>query len=131
MRRIALLLERRGAAPYRARAFHTAADAVSDLSPGPVDAARVGRLRGVSAVTAEVISQAALRRADRRPTPPRRPRSRRRPAPGSRPRHSAPARLASGRMVGSTLGPGKECGHCRRSTSIEAYRNSPDAASPP
>ncbi|RSS44442.1 PHP domain-containing protein [Streptomyces sp. WAC07061] len=59
LRRIAFLLEWRGASPYRVRAFHTAADAVRGLEPGPVDAARAGRLRGVGPVTAEVIAQAS------------------------------------------------------------------------
>ncbi|GAA0592472.1 PHP domain-containing protein [Streptomyces crystallinus] len=59
LRRIAFLLEWRGASPYRVRAFHTAADAVRDLPPGPVDAAQAGQLRGVGPVTAEVISQAS------------------------------------------------------------------------
>ncbi|MFH7598965.1 PHP domain-containing protein [Streptomyces racemochromogenes] len=59
LRRIAFLLEWRGASPYRVRAFHTAADAVRGLPPGPVDAAEAGRLRGVGPVTAEVISQAS------------------------------------------------------------------------
>ncbi|MFJ8209808.1 PHP domain-containing protein [Streptomyces sp. NPDC096033] len=59
LRRIAFLLEWRGASPYRVRAFHTAADAVRDLPPGPVDAAEAARLRGVGPVTAEVVSQAS------------------------------------------------------------------------
>ncbi|MFE1546336.1 PHP domain-containing protein [Streptomyces sp. NPDC058718] len=59
LRRIAFLLEWRGASPYRVRAFHTAADAVIDLPPGPVDAGQVGRLRGVGPVTAEAIAQAS------------------------------------------------------------------------
>ncbi|RSS84171.1 PHP domain-containing protein [Streptomyces sp. WAC06614] len=59
LRRIAFLLEWRGASPYRVRAFHTAADAVRDLPPGPVDAAEAARLRGVGPVTAEVIAQAS------------------------------------------------------------------------
>ncbi|MFG3343564.1 PHP domain-containing protein [Streptomyces sp. NPDC048018] len=59
LRRIAFLLEWRGVSPYRVRAFHTAADAIRDLPPGPVDAAQVRRLRGVGPVTAEVISQAS------------------------------------------------------------------------
>ncbi|WP_306329263.1 PHP domain-containing protein [Streptomyces venezuelae] len=59
LRRIAFLLEWRGASPYRVRAFHTAADAVRALPPGPVDPARIGRLRGVGPVTAEVIVQAS------------------------------------------------------------------------
>ncbi|RST03723.1 PHP domain-containing protein [Streptomyces sp. WAC05950] len=60
LRRIAFLLEWRGASPYRVRAFHTAADAVRDLPAGPVDAAQAGELRGVGPVTAEVISQASM-----------------------------------------------------------------------
>ncbi|MFF0752692.1 PHP domain-containing protein [Streptomyces sp. NPDC004267] len=59
LRRIAFLLEWRGASPYRVRAFHTAADAVRDLPPGPVDAERAVQLRGVGPVTAEVIAQAS------------------------------------------------------------------------
>ncbi|MFB7864423.1 PHP domain-containing protein [Streptomyces sp. NPDC056069] len=59
LRRIAFLLEWRGASPYRVRAFHTAADAVRDLRRGPVDAAEARQLRGVGPVTAEVISQAS------------------------------------------------------------------------
>ncbi|MEU9235622.1 PHP domain-containing protein [Streptomyces subrutilus] len=59
LRRIAFLLEWRGASPYRVRAFHTAADAVRDLRPGPVDAAEARRLPGVGPVTGEVISQAS------------------------------------------------------------------------
>ncbi|WP_030236141.1 PHP domain-containing protein [Streptomyces sp. NRRL S-350] len=59
LRRIAFLLEFNGASPYRVRAFHTAADAVRDLPPGPVDAARARQLRGVGPVTSEVIAQAS------------------------------------------------------------------------
>ncbi|OKJ64988.1 hypothetical protein AMK27_03840 [Streptomyces sp. CB02009] len=59
LRRIAFLLEWRGTSPYRVRAFHTAADAVRDLPPGPVEASQVVRLRGVGPVTAEVIAQAS------------------------------------------------------------------------
>ncbi|MFE5495512.1 PHP domain-containing protein [Streptomyces virginiae] len=59
LRHIAFLLEWRGASPYRVRAFHTAADAVHGLPPGPVDAARATRLPGVGPVTAEVIAQAS------------------------------------------------------------------------
>jgi putative hydrolase len=59
LQRIAFLLEWRGASPYRVRAFHTAADAVRDLPPGPVDAADATQLRGVGPVTAEVIAQAS------------------------------------------------------------------------
>ncbi|MFF7300531.1 PHP domain-containing protein [Streptomyces sp. NPDC008265] len=59
LRRIAFLLEWRGASPYRVRAFHTAADAVRALPPGPVDPAQAERLRGVGPVTAEVIAQAS------------------------------------------------------------------------
>ncbi|MGW6986870.1 PHP domain-containing protein [Streptomyces sp. NPDC054946] len=59
LRRIAFLLEWRGASPYRVRAFHTAADAVRNLPPGPVDADRARQLPGVGPVTAEVIAQAS------------------------------------------------------------------------
>lgn len=59
LRRIAFLLEWRGASPYRIRAFHTAADAARELPAGPVDAVSVRRLRGVGPVTAEVIAQAS------------------------------------------------------------------------
>ncbi|MER7951906.1 PHP domain-containing protein [Streptomyces sp. NPDC096079] len=59
LRKIAFLLEWRGASPYRVRAFHTAADAVRDLPAGPVDAAQAVRLRGVGPVTADVIAQAS------------------------------------------------------------------------
>ncbi|MDX2560882.1 PHP domain-containing protein [Streptomyces sp. TX20-6-3] len=59
LRRIAFLLEWRGASPYRVRAFHTAADAVRDLPPGPVEAAHATQLHGVGPVTAEVIAQAS------------------------------------------------------------------------
>lgn len=59
LRRIAFLLEWNDASPYRVRAFHTAADAVRALPPGPVDAARARRLPGVGPVTAKVIAQAA------------------------------------------------------------------------
>ncbi|MEV8100227.1 PHP domain-containing protein [Kitasatospora sp. NPDC085879] len=60
LRRIAFLLEWRGASPYRVRAFHTAADAVRDMPPGLVDAQEARRLRGVGPVTAEVIAQASI-----------------------------------------------------------------------
>ncbi|NUR27862.1 MAG: PHP domain-containing protein [Catenulispora sp.] len=59
LRRIAFLLEWRGASSYRVRAFHTAADAVRDLPAGPVDAAQVMELRGVGPVTADVIAEAS------------------------------------------------------------------------
>ncbi|MEV6212830.1 PHP domain-containing protein [Kitasatospora sp. NPDC051914] len=59
LRRIAFLLEWRGASPYRVRAFHTAADAARTLPPGPMDAERARQLRGVGPVTAEVIAQAS------------------------------------------------------------------------
>ncbi|MQS16864.1 PHP domain-containing protein [Streptomyces kaniharaensis] len=59
LRRIAFLLEWNGASPYRVRAFHTAAEAVHVLPPGPVDAVRARSLRGVGPVTAEVIAQAS------------------------------------------------------------------------
>ncbi|MFF2146988.1 PHP domain-containing protein [Kitasatospora sp. NPDC058190] len=60
LRRIAFLLEWSGASPYRVRAFHTAAGAVRDLPPGPIDAAWARRLPGVGPVTAEVIAQASV-----------------------------------------------------------------------
>ncbi|WP_369185523.1 PHP domain-containing protein [Streptomyces sp. Y1] len=59
LRRIAFLLEWNDASPYRVRAFHTAADAVRALPPGPVDAAQARRLPGVGPVTGEVIAQAS------------------------------------------------------------------------
>jgi putative hydrolase len=59
LRRIAFLLEWRGASPYRVRAFHTAADATGELPPGAVEAAQARRLPGVGPVTAEVIAQAS------------------------------------------------------------------------
>ncbi len=59
LRRIAFLLEWRGASPYRVRAFHTAADAVRVLPAGPVDAGAAQQLRGVGPVTADVIAQAS------------------------------------------------------------------------
>ncbi|MEV7416317.1 hypothetical protein [Streptomyces sp. NPDC089919] len=74
LRRIAFLLEWRGASPYRVRAFHTAADAVRDLPPGPVDPARAEQLRGVGPVTAEVIGQASTGSVPQYlPSPARRP----------------------------------------------------------
>ncbi|MFE5913970.1 hypothetical protein ACFQ6B_33480 [Streptomyces wedmorensis] len=36
--------------PYRVRAFHTAADAVHDLPPGPGEAVQATQLRGVGPV---------------------------------------------------------------------------------
>ncbi|MFB8201656.1 PHP domain-containing protein [Kitasatospora purpeofusca] len=59
LRRIAFLLEWRGASPYRVRAFHTAADAASDLPPGPVEPGEAQHLHGIGPVTAEVIAQAS------------------------------------------------------------------------
>jgi putative hydrolase len=59
LRRIAFLLEWRGASPYRVRAFHTAADAVGGLPPGPVAVAQAMELPGVGPVTADVIAQAS------------------------------------------------------------------------
>jgi putative hydrolase len=59
LRRIAFLLEWRSASPYRVRAFHTAADAIGVLPPGPIDAEQAVQLRGVGPVTAEVIVQAS------------------------------------------------------------------------
>lgn len=59
LRQIAFLLEWRGASSYRVRAFHTAAEAVRALPPGPVDLDEARRLRGVGPVTGEVIAQAS------------------------------------------------------------------------
>ncbi|WP_037606223.1 PHP domain-containing protein [Streptacidiphilus rugosus] len=59
LRRIAFLLEWRGASPYRVRAFHTAADAASVLPAGRVEAQQARRLPGVGPVTADVIAQAS------------------------------------------------------------------------
>ncbi|MFB7676553.1 hypothetical protein ACFC26_34620 [Kitasatospora purpeofusca] len=59
LRRIAFLLESRGASPYRVRAFHTAADAASDLPPGLVEPGEAQHLHGIGPVTAEVIAQAS------------------------------------------------------------------------
>ncbi|GAA2034032.1 PHP domain-containing protein [Catenulispora yoronensis] len=59
LRQIAFLLEWSGASQYRVRAFHTAADAIRDLPPGPVEAARIERRPGVGPVTAVVIAQAS------------------------------------------------------------------------
>ncbi|MFE6746448.1 PHP domain-containing protein [Kitasatospora purpeofusca] len=59
LRRIAFLLEWRGASPYRVRAFHAAADAARSLPPGPVEAAEARRLHGIGPVTAEVVAQAS------------------------------------------------------------------------
>ncbi|WP_354638040.1 PHP domain-containing protein [Kitasatospora camelliae] len=59
LRRIAFLLEWRGASPYRVRAFLTAAEAARGLPPGSVSAERARELRGVGPVTAEVVAQAS------------------------------------------------------------------------
>lgn len=59
LRRIAFLLEWRDASPYRVRAFHTAAEAVRGLPPGPVDADQAVQRAGIGPVTAAVIAQAS------------------------------------------------------------------------
>ncbi|RKE17290.1 PHP domain-containing protein [Streptomyces sp. TLI_171] len=59
LRRIAFLLEWRGASPYRVRAFQAAAHAARRLPPGQVDAAAARQLPGIGPVTADVIAEAS------------------------------------------------------------------------
>jgi len=62
LRRIAYLLERRGAPLYRSRAFRRAAEAVAALSPEEVRSRLVAGslrdLRGIGEITGQVVEEA-------------------------------------------------------------------------
>src|SRR5690242_7955993 len=62
LRRIAYLLERRGAPLYRSRAFRRAADALSALDPGDVrrrfEEGSLRDVRGIGEITGQVVGEA-------------------------------------------------------------------------